>query len=68
MLSSVIRSEREVRNGNEAWLVGFPIVAVLVLAIVVQSTLALFGKDSLTTGVCRQTGASEARFMAMMLH
>lgn len=68
MLDVAIRDERTAGRENGAWLVGFPIVALLVLMIVVQSTLALVASDPSATGVCRQTGSIEARFMAMMLH
>jgi hypothetical protein len=68
MPASALRSERATGSKDEAWLVGFPIVALLVLMVVVQSALAMVGTDPLASGVCRQTGASDAAFMALMLH
>lgn len=68
MLDAALRTERSPGRENEAWLVGFPIVALIVAMMIVQLALALLAADPSTTGVCRSTGGPESRFMAMMLH
>lgn len=68
MLHSALPSEQAVGNDDGAWLVGFPIVAFLVLVVVVQTALMPITSASMATGVCQQTGASEAAFRALMLH
>lgn len=68
MLESAIPGERATRGENDVWLVGFPIVALLVLLVVAQTVLVPFAGNSMATGVCQQAGAAEAAFRALMLH
>lgn len=68
MLDSALPSEQAVENQDGAWLVGFPIVAFLVLVVVVQTALMPITRASMATGICQQTGAAEAAFRALMLH
>lgn len=68
MLDSAFPSEHAAGNEDGAWLVGFPLVAFLVLVVVVQTALMPITSASMATGVCQQTGASEAAFRALMLH
>ena len=68
MLDSALPSEHAPGNEDSAWLVGFPIVALLVLVVVVQTALMPIARASMATGVCQQAGASEAAFRALMLH
>ena len=68
MLDSALPSEHAAGIEDSAWLVGFPIVAFLVLVVVVQTALMPVTRASMATGACQQTGASEAAFRALMLH
>ena len=68
MLDSALPSEHAAGNEDGAWLVGFPIVAFLVLVVVVQTALMPVTRASMATGACQQTGASEAAFRALMFH
>lgn len=68
MFDSAIRSERATAREDEAWLLGFPIVALLVLLIVAQTVLMPFAGTSMATGVCQQVSAPEAVYRALMLH
>jgi hypothetical protein len=68
MLDSAVRRDPTEGYENEAWLFGFPIVALLIVLVVAQSALLPLGVDSSATGVCRQAGDLDAMFRALLLH
>ena len=68
MADSAILSEHTTGSEDSAWLVGFPIAALLIVLVVLQTILLPIARESMATGVCHQAGASEAAFRALMLH